>query len=435
MASNRIAVDFGGSTFRRQSFSLDFGSRKVTSLAQPVLQKVQFPNAREFASFVGNNLRELPADQTIVPFSFAGPVSAGGRVLLKYTNQQGIEERNIPFSELIEGSFFNAACRRIQVVLLNDCHAAGWAEVSPEGVAADLPVGAYVVPIVHGTGIGGRNLEIIKPHQIKAVDGLYEFGHFKIYPDLIRQTGLHSLIPEDDLTCGCGIAGSIKERRPFCLESLARGPAVRELFRKFLSNVTVMSGEKISQLTYVNDVILTPNASLSPLWLLVDSFFESQLFQTVMEKRNISQPERTGDWQTIGNQANWTLQKISRELELEDVTDALKASDGRDEIANGLLMRVAMLLAARFEAAQASFEKQLNFVLVGGVGCNLGPYLLPHIHNFIRQMGEMRWRSVWETETGEFAKAPELKVVVGKFPADQTNLFGNAYYLMNLENK
>ena len=109
-----------------------------------------------------------------------------------------------------------------------------------------------------------------------------------------------------------------------------------------------------------------------------------------------------------------------RSIDLRDVASSfLTGAD--DPIIDGVLSAAAKILASRLEAMQRGFDDlaPITFALIGGVGVNLGKWIVPNMEVLSRSMKIQDQKPVW-------AQTP--RYVVGAFPSDETNLWGNIFY-------
>lgn len=85
-------------------------------------------------------------------------------------------------------------------------------------------------------------------------------------------------------------------------------------------------------------------------------------------------------------------------------------------IAESILKAEAQLLVQRLEMLQRGYRAPINVALVGGVGKNFGPWLLP-------LMDELTDNNV-KYQRAKWGVRPNY--LVGAFPSNETNLFGDA---------
>jgi hypothetical protein len=408
-----VTGDFGGSTFRKMGFEYHPGERQVRLAETPLVIKTQFTSARQLGTFIGQNLGKLPAGQNIVPISFAGPVAKDMRTLLKYTNQTGMVERNIPFADIIEASYKEATGFDITVFLLHDCLAAAWAIANKGGVLAEAKIGTWFNPIVHGTGVGGQNYEIIQPGVVAFHDGNFEFGHEPIAWDLLEELQLADIMAPTQ-TCGCERQADRNARIPLCFELAAAGPAIQRYGRTIFGNIKLIGAAGNKSLKSKTDDLA--RLQLSPAELVELGLTRQVL--TRINRTDLLIPEKAAE----------ALELVIENIDAPDFTNDLRASDGVKYTAGAVIARVARLFAHRLAQAQAHHLNRLNFVFVGGAGINLGPFMFPHIHDEVARMNAQKRRCVWDIE-----RHPDLTIMIDTFPADVTNSAGAIYWLMNYE--
>lgn len=102
------------------------------------------------------------------------------------------------------------------------------------------------------------------------------------------------------------------------------------------------------------------------------------------------------------------------------VAAALLAEEN-DPQRDRVLSAAGRIMAQRLEAMQRGYDDRgpISFALIGGVGVNLGRWVVPHMKEQSRFMTEINMRPVWGLPP---------RYTVGAFASDETNLWGNIFY-------
>ena len=103
-----------------------------------------------------------------------------------------------------------------------------------------------------------------------------------------------------------------------------------------------------------------------------------------------------------------------------NVAAALLAGEN-DPLRDRVLSAAGRIMAQRLEAMQRGYDDRgpISFALIGGVGVNLGRWIVPHMKEQSRFITEINQRPVWGLSP---------RYTVGAFPSDETNLWGNIFY-------
>ncbi|MCX7826178.1 MAG: ROK family protein [Verrucomicrobiae bacterium] len=404
MDSVRV-FDYGGGTLRQATISLK--SRRLVGRPD-VVRNIRFRDAAEFARSVVGCLQSVPAGQRDVVISFAGPVSEDGRRIVKFTNQGGVSEMNIPISDMVEAPFGG----RLRVTWINDGVSGVYAEASSQGALGKVKEGGYVLALIVGNGVGGRMARKEAGGKLTLVPGAFEIGHVRIARDTLDEVQLTPLLLGRKIECGCGIRGDLERGARPCFETLVRGPALQDLFRRFFACCAVSAASSVGA---------------PPLQKRIDRFFPAvpltpQEVKTNPLVRAVLRRVRT-DAALRKLTKNWpALRVVAHCVTNQDVEAVQSATKNREPLSRAMLSRVGRLFACRLDLLQGRFDKPIALALIGGVGCNMGPHLIPHIEAGIRRITATHQRSAW-------VKGPTL--AVGRFPADETNLYGSFYYWLS----
>jgi predicted NBD/HSP70 family sugar kinase len=404
MDSVRV-FDYGGGTLRQATISLE--SRRLVGKPD-VVRNIRFRNAREFAQSVVGCLKSVPAGQRDVVISFAGPVSEDGRRIVKFTNQGGVSEMDIPISNMVERPFGG----RLRVTWINDGVSGVYAEASDQGALGRVKESGYVLALIVGNGVGGRMARKEGGGKLSLVPGAFEVGHVRVFRDTLDEVRLTPLLLGRKIECGCGIRGDLDKGARPCFETLVRGPALEELFRRFFACCATAAAS---------------SAGAPPLQKRIDRFFPAvpltarevrtnPLVRAVLKRVRADAASRklTEGWPA--------LRVVSRYVTNQDVEAVQSATNHREPLTTAVLSRVGRLFACRLDMLQGRFDKPIAFALIGGVGCNMGRHLIPHIEAGIRRITRTHQRAAW-------VKGPTL--AVGRFPPDETNLYGSFYYWLS----
>ncbi|MFH1541947.1 MAG: hypothetical protein ABIE84_02525 [bacterium] len=389
---NRLvtSLDIGGGNFRKGIHEVGGQRPRLVSL---VSKELKFNSPAQMIGACARALtaRELESQRTVV-VSVAAALKEGTGVIKKLTNHQALEVRDIPFGPELSKALSKKVGREIEVVVINDGVAGGWAEFSPEGAMADLPEGSLGMALIIGNGVGGRLFRKVGS-GIEPVVGGFEPGHFAIPFSIMEEleiTGYYGF----DAQCGCGITGNTNRKESICLERLINGPEMGRLIglvmREIVGNLPIeeILANRIVQHVYAK--LGKPLDNRIRPWTAADVV-----------------------WQNFGN---------------EDVTAVLQATQGREPVLKDFLRIQATLLAHRLEVLQRAFDDQgpITFAFIGSVGHYWGEYLIPHL-----QAASESLRGVAYRQVTDWAEQPQYRV--GKLPPHETNVVGNLYYLLHHE--
>jgi len=404
MDSVRV-FDYGGGTLRQATISL-----KSQRLVGPpdVVRNIRFRNAREFAQSVVGCLKSVPPGQRDVVISFAGPVSEDGRRIIKFTNQGGVTEMNIPVSDMVEAPFGG----RLRVTWINDGVSGVYAEASDQGALGKVKEGGYLLALIVGNGVGGRMARKESGGRLKLVSGAYEVGHTRVFRDTLDEVQLTPLLLGRKIECGCGIRGDLDKGARPCFETLVRGPALQDLFRRFFACcATAAASSAGAQRLQKRIDRFFPAVPLTPQEVKANPLVRAVLRRV---KADTALRKLTAGWPA--------LRVVSSCITNQDVEAVQSATNHREPLTTAVLARVGRLFACRLDMLQGRFDKPIAFALIGGVGCHMGRHLIPHIEAGLRRITRNHQRAAW-------VKGPTL--AVGKFPPDETNLYGSFYYWLS----
>jgi len=405
----RRVIDAGGGSFRVGNIRQE-GNGAPRMVSSPEVMRLKFNNAKEIAGLASRALTEgLAPDQRHVVFSLAGPIDDGGTRLLKLTNHKGIDETDIPLSEMIEANFRAATGREINLLLMNDGEAGAWAEFSADGALGHLKSAELGMALIIGNGVGGR-LYKNSVLGIESVYGGFEPGHSTVSFSLLRKLKMLDLVP-DEKECGCGILGSREKKLEFCLESLSNGPTLQGTLRAFLEKMNATSS---CDLTMEMRMDMFPRLAFTG-----EEIRANELMRVIFSRLGLK---------LEGKFLRQIIEVVAKEAINKDIGDAMKASNGKDVICRAILEREAALLASKMEIIQRGFDDagSISFALIGGVGCGLGQFLVGPMDKYSAQLRHNKQVPQWSAVP---------KYLVGKYPADRTNLFGAYYYLRDVEDK
>lgn len=393
--SRRIVADLGGGTLRIAVVALQRGVRPIVGGVR--IQKLKFTSAQEVIDHFFNELKSCDfSGQNRVVLSIAGPVDTAKGTIIKLTNHSKVDVLDIPLGTELARRLSVHFGKPIEVTLINDGEAGAWAEFNDGGALEALKPGELGMALIIGNGVGGRLYTRAENGDLVQVPGAFEPGHSPVDTHLLRELGLLDLLPAS-IKCGCDTVG-IKNTQPYCFESVANGPIMEAMVKEFLERITISR-------------YAAPGA-LPNLFIKRGVFEASSLVQAIVARTKLPSSSSTAEY--AGQYTN------------ADMTAALH-KDARDSLAARFLGQIGVLYARRLEGIQRGFDDKgsITFALIGGIGVNWGPGLVPTVNDAILKMHDVpREVPVW-------ASTP--RVVRGLFPSDDTNLVGNAYYLAQQE--
>jgi hypothetical protein len=391
--------DVGGGTGRRGNFNLRHRGT-VSMIGKPLVQELKFRSGRELIEHACEGAKEISENQNTIIYSIAGPVDNLHRTIVKITNQDGIEQKNIPFAEEVENRLSAAGVKNKIVYVINDGESAAYAEFSPLGILAKLNDGDLGMAVIIGNGVGGR-LYMKKGDRIVPVPGAFEPGHRLVPRQLVRQLGIVDLFhkPKNDVirfNCGCGIKSEVRingdslDGNDICYETLVKGPAFEKLFNRFLTAISINNNDSRP----LRERLRSPRPTMT-----FDEVNTSPFFWSV----------------TYGHYVN--------NKELSRILSEVK---GKEPISDTIFAKEGTILGYVFQKIQDGFNDYANpitFALVAGVGGNFGKFIVPHVESYLGNMKRFNQISSW-------GKTPN--VTVGKLPSDETNLYGDMFYMLDI---
>lgn len=414
----RRFVDIGGGEQKVANVVLQEGRPPEVIGLQVTTQT--FGSSSDLTAFCKAALTSAPADQKEFVIPIAGPVREDGRIIEKLTNHTGVTEPDVPLSHNLETALRNAGIQNPDVTLVNDAVAAGYAETSPSGALGNVHEG-LVMSLIIGNGVGA-GLFKIENGKLVQLPGIHEFGHTPISWGTLAELRFafpfkHRLGDEEksiflpaDLNCGCGRTGQFKGLNPLqlkdkstdvCLETLLKGPAIEEHFRRFLLLVLIGRNPGFMERFPIS-------------WMTEEELRGNALLSQVMERTNGNKSLPFFEY----------LKYVSEKITNRDVSAALGHSS-QEPLSNAVLKPLSWVLAPEIERIQQRYNNlgPLSIVLVGGVGCHaMGQRIAYHMGKYSEEAN----RAFPQT-----AHKPSYHS--GAFPSNHTNLIGAAYYLQGLK--
>ncbi len=392
--------DLGGGTVRKGTFRTD-RKGKVSMIDRPAVKELKFSSSRQLIGLAFEEAKKITDDQDTIIFPIAGPVDKDHKSIIKFPNQNGILQRNIPFAHELESRLSGSFRRKIRVVVINDGEAGAYAEFSPLGALAKLCDGDLGMAFIIGNGVGGR-LYVKNGDSIVPVPGAFEPGHRLVPKNLVKQLGYFDLLRKPDenkltIKCGCGIKSEISidgdnvSGNDICYETLVKGPALQKLFNRFIGAAGVKA---------LDDQPLRDRLRSFPPMLTYNELEKSPFFWHIFNSRTIDNKE---------------------------VSRILNESKRIDPISDTIFAKEGTILGYVFQKLQDGFNeysKPITFALTAGIGCNFGKYIIPHVRSYLANLRRFHQISSW-------AKTP--MVTVGKLYSDETNLYGAMYYMLDLK--
>jgi hypothetical protein len=400
--------DIGGGKFRKAAFNMY--DRKISLRGKPVvIDNFKFNSQRDLLeqSYSAITQDVLNSKQRTFVYSVAGPISEDRRTIIKLTNHTKIEHTNIPFAESLESMYFSQHKKRINIVVINDGEAGAYAEFSPLGALSGLKDGELGMAFIIGNGVGGRLYKKIGD-GLEAVPGAFEPGHRPVPMNLLEQMNIIEMLQNPktkkvSFKCGCGIKGGTSSGMDVCFESITKGPALKKMLNGFIRAIRISDEDPrpiIERLCGFPPILSSTELKQNPL------------LQHVVKKMN-------------GDTFSLSMRSAAKNIFTNEMmTRAMEKTNGKEPISNAVLSKEGALIARGVQLIQCGYTDPITFALIGGVGISLGKYIIPHINNYVNDLDVKHQKSVW-------TKKPV--VVAGKFPSDETNLWGDMYYMINYD--
>jgi hypothetical protein len=224
-----VVGDVGGGTWREAASVFD-GKRPV--LIRGDKQTLKFANAKALISYIEAHLSAFDfKGVSHVIISIAGPVDKKKGMIIKITNQLGVDLKDVPLAEELSRRLSKAKGHKITVTLINDGEAGDWAEFGSGGSLSHLKPGQIGIAPVIGNGVGGYLVRLTEDGWLEPVPGADEAGHRPVPASLVDKMKLWFL---GDGICGCLLRGSRVNQLDPCLETLTKGPALQKAFQMAL---------------------------------------------------------------------------------------------------------------------------------------------------------------------------------------------------------
>ncbi|MFA5104908.1 MAG: hypothetical protein WC527_07010 [Candidatus Margulisiibacteriota bacterium] len=239
---------------------------------------------------------------------------------------------------------------------------------------------------------------------LEEVPGGFEVGHFLIPRNMLFNLGLLGLL-DKRIECGCGIVGDQEQGTAVCMEAVTKGPALEEIFRRFLASIKIIGGG--------------PTYGFPRISLLPSEISRNDLIRGILENH--------GESSLLESDPEIALRKAAQLVTNVDVASVLNQTNFQEPLCRMILEREAALLAYRLAVLQRGLDNlgPVTFALIGGVGrSNIGHALVNMMTEYTANLRKLGQVPVWGQDS---------KFAVGEFPSDETNLWGNVFWMLNSE--
>ena len=388
-----MAADIGGGTVRHAR--IIHPSMGQIRLQAPTTEVKKFTGFGDMVDYLFAALTKrdfTDVDHLII--SIAGPVDPITGVIKKITNQNGVEEKDIPLGLTLERMLSLHFKRPIKVTLINDSWAGAYAESSAQGALSDLRKGQLFLTLILGNGVGGEIYQKTDDWVV-VYPGGFEAGHRPAAQSLIERLGLRYLVSGP---CGCGIKGDPDIGVDPCFEQFTSGPALRRILHRE-SGLPELEGVDINK--EMSQLLTRSIPAGSPQAWAFDikyASFDHSILRSVYDLRGKAVPQGT---------------------DLPKVFEGIPEADrGRVAVALHVLSNEALLLQRSLAVLQAHHPDPINFVPIGGAGIGFGPWLVPLLTEAFQVAKEQGVMSSW-------MQLPTFRCAA--YASNETNLAGNGH--------